>query len=127
MAKDAVEKFYERMTEDEKLQRDYAEAMDRASAEAVAGFASDNGFDFSVDELVDTWSSQTVELSEDDLDGVAGGGGMGMMASFGMGGAMQRMSMCLSGMILGKSKCDTKCDKIGFLMKKCEGKCDKLF
>jgi hypothetical protein len=51
---------------------------------------------------------------------------MGMMASFGMGGGMTMAGRCITGMIMGYSKCDTKCGKVEFLAKKC-GKCDKLF
>jgi predicted ribosomally synthesized peptide with nif11-like leader len=119
MGKDAVDKFYERMGEDETMQKAYAEAMDRASVEAVASFAGNNGFEFTADELVESWADQAAELSEEDLDNVAGGGSM-MIPSMGTGFAMSMLM----------KKCGEKCGKFefqSFAMKKCDDKCGKLF
>jgi predicted ribosomally synthesized peptide with nif11-like leader len=73
MGSDAVDRFYECLAEDEDMQKAYTEAMDRVCVEAVAGFAADNGFEFTTDELAESWACRSDELSDEDLEGVAGG------------------------------------------------------
>jgi len=83
MGNDQIDRFYARLAEDEDLQKAYFDAMDRVAVEAVAGFAADNGFGFSADQLAEAWTAASAELSDEELEGVAGGTGRSVIASRG--------------------------------------------
>jgi predicted ribosomally synthesized peptide with nif11-like leader len=73
MSKELVNKFYDRLSQDEKMQQDYNEAIARGLLEAAAAFATSRGFDLSPEDLSEKLQSRSNELSEGELGSVAGG------------------------------------------------------
>ena len=73
MSKESLTLFYERLSQDEKMQQEYNEAIARGLLESAAAFATARGFDLSPEDLGDKLQSRANELSEDELGKVAGG------------------------------------------------------
>ena len=73
MAREAVEKFLQELPESETLREAYANALKRATESALAEVARTAGFEFSVDELRAVLDERSAQLSEDQLQQVAGG------------------------------------------------------
>ena len=73
MSKESVGSFYKRLSEDETMQKDYAEAIARGLLEAAAAFATARGFDLSPDDLSEKLQARSSELTEGELGAVAGG------------------------------------------------------
>lgn len=72
MSLEEVKRFAEAVKKDDALQKELkAKGGDEA---AVADFAKSKGFDFSADELKGFAAEKKGELSEEQLDKVAGGG-----------------------------------------------------
>jgi len=81
MSWEAIEGFFAKVSQDQTLQKAVQEAYaDGVNAEAhatVVDLAAGQGFEFSVDKLDQAWAAQEGELSDDQLENVAGGfGGM---------------------------------------------------
>ncbi|MCR5288427.1 MAG: Nif11-like leader peptide family RiPP precursor [Treponema sp.] len=70
MAKENVEKFFEKVANDENLKKE----LSVAQAEAVVAVAKKAGIDFTTKELVEMMQAGAGELSDEELEGVAGGG-----------------------------------------------------
>jgi predicted ribosomally synthesized peptide with nif11-like leader len=69
MSKDAVVTFFKTLAERGELAAEYSSAV----RNAVTDFAARHGFHFTVEELVETLDAEGDELSDADLDAVAGG------------------------------------------------------
>ena len=69
MGKDAVREFFETVAESSDMAEEYSSVV----RGAVVELASRHGFHFTVEELADTLGSEGGELSDTDLDDVAGG------------------------------------------------------
>ena len=65
MSKEGLEQFMVQMAESEALQARIGEEID---AESLVALGAEHGFEFSVEDL-----QESAELSDDELDGVAGG------------------------------------------------------
>jgi predicted ribosomally synthesized peptide with nif11-like leader len=71
MSKTALDGFRARLNVDHALREEMTRALDeKASLEAVAAFANARGYDVSADDL-----RTVLELSDEQLDAVAGGAG----------------------------------------------------
>ena len=68
MSKDAAKRFVKDLKSDEKI-RDKASGL--TDVDTILGFAKDNGYDISPDELRE--ACENVELSDEELENVAGG------------------------------------------------------
>jgi predicted ribosomally synthesized peptide with nif11-like leader len=68
MSKEALDQFIQKVTDDEQLQ---ARIGDEIDAESLIALGAECGCEFTAEEL-----QESVELSEDELDGVAGGLGV---------------------------------------------------
>jgi predicted ribosomally synthesized peptide with nif11-like leader len=88
MSAEAVKTFFEKLDADEFLQRELAESADDAIRnvvrEALIDMASKHGCEFTGEDLAQHLDSVSEELSDEDLERVAGGiiGDMGKPASF---------------------------------------------
>jgi len=93
MSEEQVKVFFAKVEQDEELGRSYKSLL-KGMADAkkeqdtvlkeIVEFASGKGFEFTADELkAASLSSKEGELSEDDLDAVAGGGWGGAFVSSG--------------------------------------------
>lgn len=67
-----LEEIYEKVRSDESERAALTEAL--ASAEAVRAFLAAHGCDATVEEAVEFLRSKVGEISDDELDAVAGGG-----------------------------------------------------
>jgi predicted ribosomally synthesized peptide with nif11-like leader len=73
MSVEAVDAFFAKMAEDEALQDAYSSAVDRATRAAAVELAAEHGLEFTAEELGTAMESQMAELSDEQLDAVAGG------------------------------------------------------
>jgi predicted ribosomally synthesized peptide with nif11-like leader len=77
MSVESVVKFFTMLDENESLQQECAnvtdEAMRNALRDAVIGMAAKHGCEFTAEELSEHLDTVSEELSEEDLDQVAGG------------------------------------------------------
>ena len=73
MSEEQLKAFIEKVKGDTSLQEKLKAAAD-ADAEAVAAIAKEAGFSISADDLNQAQSELSEELSEEELEGVAGGG-----------------------------------------------------
>ena len=69
MAKENVKKFFEKVAKDENLKK----ALAAAQTDALVAVAKKAGFDFTVEELLASAKTAVGELSDSELDAVAGG------------------------------------------------------
>ena len=72
MAKENVQKFFEKVAKDEELQKALSKA-EPAQTDAVVAIAKQAGFDFTEEELDAVLQAGKGELSDEALEGVAGG------------------------------------------------------
>ena len=71
MSKESLEQFMEKVGSNEELRASVENQLDsdgNISVDALIAFGADNGCDFTAEDLEDS-----VELSDEELDGVAGG------------------------------------------------------
>lgn len=76
MAKEAVEKFLQRLPDDDNLRSAYAAALNRSMEDAMVEVARTGGFEFTVEELRAVLEEHAAEVPESQLGQVAGGGGV---------------------------------------------------
>ena len=69
MSKENLEKFMQKVGESEELQSTIGEEID---GDALIALGAEHGFEFNTEELNEL-SSEPTELTDDDLDSVAGG------------------------------------------------------
>jgi predicted ribosomally synthesized peptide with nif11-like leader len=85
MIKETVTAFFQKMQADETLKKQFAsiqselqQQMMEQLADKLVTLGADSGFEFTTDELRDmykTMANEPRELSDDEVDGVAGGTG----------------------------------------------------
>ena len=75
MAKEAVGRFLQRLSEDDKLREVYGAALRDATDTATVDVARSGGFEFTVEELRTVFEERVTELSDEQLREVAGGVG----------------------------------------------------
>ena len=79
MSVENVGKFFAMLDENEALQQEYSsstdEAVRKAISDATIGMASRHGCEFTKEDLAQHLNSLSKELSDEDLENVAGGGG----------------------------------------------------
>jgi predicted ribosomally synthesized peptide with nif11-like leader len=73
MSAKAVQKFFEMLTADEAIVRELDAVTDDAARSAIVALAARYGCDFTVEELDVHMAELAEELSDEDLDRVAGG------------------------------------------------------
>ncbi len=71
----AVQGFFTKVTTDAALQAACSEAVTRGDAEAIVRLGAEAGFSFTLDDLKQAWEEQAAELTDEDLEKVAGGTG----------------------------------------------------
>ncbi|MCR5288430.1 MAG: Nif11-like leader peptide family natural product precursor [Treponema sp.] len=69
MAKENVKKFFEKLAKDEELKK----ALAAAQTDALIAVAKKAGFDFTIEELTSQTKADSKEISDEALEGVAGG------------------------------------------------------
>ena len=69
MTQESLEQFLEKVAQNEELQLQIGEEID---GDALIALGAEHGFEFNVEELNEL-SSEPTELTDDDLDSVAGG------------------------------------------------------
>ena len=77
MSKENLDQFIQKVTDDEQLQARVGEEMD---ADSLIALGTEHGFEFTAEDL-----AANVELSDEELDGVAGGFGVDSIPG-GLGG-----------------------------------------
>ncbi len=87
MSKESLEQFMNQVAESEELQARIGEEID---GDALIALGAEHGFEFNTEELNEL-SSEPTELTDDDLDSVAGGIDMdgGMLADGVMNGSLR--------------------------------------
>jgi len=73
MSEEMVTAFTEHMEGKDELQGQLQARVGEATSEAIARFAAEHGFEFTGEEFSGMISREVSELSEDELDAVAGG------------------------------------------------------
>jgi predicted ribosomally synthesized peptide with nif11-like leader len=73
MSKETITAFSKHMEGDDELQVRLQGRIVEATAEAIARFAGEHGFEFTGEEFSEAMDKEIEELSEDELDAVAGG------------------------------------------------------
>ena len=73
MSTEATARFFTDLAEDEDLRKRYWESVERATVAATVELAAGGGYEFTEDELRAELESRATELSEEQLDAVAGG------------------------------------------------------
>jgi len=99
MSREAIDAFFTRLAEDEELQRSYGSAMDLATRQSTVELAAAHGFEFTAAELGAAMEEQSTELSEDELENVAGGSAPCIMPGGRMTGDR---SLVLGGFMAGR-------------------------
>lgn len=74
MSEEVVGAFLEHLDGDEALRLELQTRIRDATAQVVAGFAAERGFEFTPSQLADVVAGQADELTDDELESVAGGG-----------------------------------------------------
>lgn len=69
MAKENVQKFFEKVAEDERLKAQ----LDKAAVDSIVAVAKHAGFDFTAEELEAVKKSKSEKLSDEELSAAAGG------------------------------------------------------
>jgi predicted ribosomally synthesized peptide with nif11-like leader len=73
MTTESVERFYQLLSEDEKLEEAYWSALEQATHQTIVKLASEHGIAFTPEDLKLAWEAGEAELGDDELDEVAGG------------------------------------------------------
>jgi len=73
MANEAVGEFFALLDGDEELREELKTEIERAAATAIIQAAAGRGLEFTLEDLEDQITDPVSELSEDELDAVAGG------------------------------------------------------
>ncbi len=73
MSQAGAEAFFEKLWNDRDLQEEYWNVVGRAARCAVTELAARNSYEFTEEELKATWIEQAAELSDEELEAVAGG------------------------------------------------------
>jgi predicted ribosomally synthesized peptide with nif11-like leader len=76
MANEALATFFDRLAKDDVIRDAYAASLKRAVEGAMLETARSAGLEFTVEELREALEERASELSEDQLDKVAGGVGI---------------------------------------------------
>lgn len=73
MSREGIEGFFGRLREDRDLQEEYWTVLATAAQSAVVELAARHRFELTDEDLRREWSEQAAELSDEQLEAVAGG------------------------------------------------------